>query len=63
MGPPTSLNTLLVEFVRVLKFPIWNETVALGDPEAPVMPAERLVVEDGQNQSELAPVQLGSKPA
>jgi hypothetical protein len=58
-----SSKTLLDELItRLSKFPIWNETAPLGEPEAPVLVAERLTVDEGQNQSEMGgePGQSGS---
>jgi hypothetical protein len=49
----------LDEPIRLSKLPIWNETTPLGEPEAPVLVAEKLVVEEGQNQSELGEGQSG----
>ena len=47
------------EAFRLSKFPIWNETTPLGDPEIPIVVPARVVVEPGQNQAEFALVQLG----
>ena len=46
--------------MRLLKFPIWNVTVPLGEPEDAVLVAEKLVVVDGQNHPELGEEQFGS---
>jgi hypothetical protein len=51
----------LDEVVRLSKFPIWNETTPLDEPEAPVLMAERLVVDDGQYHVELGEEQFGSR--
>ena len=40
---------------------IWNETTPLGEPDAPVFVAERLTVEEGQNQPELGAGQFGRR--
>ncbi len=60
--PPISSKTLLRELIRVRKFPISNETEALGEPKAPALVAERLVADEGQNQAESGDGQLGSRP-
>lgn len=62
MLPPSSEKTLLDELKRVLAFPILKVTVPLGEPAEPVLTAEKLVVVDGQNQSEYKEeVQFGSR--
>jgi hypothetical protein len=57
--PPLFRNTLLDELMRLAKLPISKGTSPLGEPVDPVLVAERLRVEAGQNQSERKPVQSG----
>ena len=61
--PPILAKTLLDELTRLTKLPIWNETILLGEPVAPVLVAERFTVDEGQNQSELGETQSGRRVA
>ena len=54
-GAPSSMNTLLDELIMFEALPIWNKTVPLGDPALSSLVADRLCVEEGQNQ----PPQVG----
>ncbi len=56
------------ELVRAVKLPIWNEIGLLGEPESPVIVAERFVMPSGfefvvvgQKKPEL-PLQSGRSP-
>ena len=53
------MNTLLDEATSLSKSPIWNNTVPLGEPVAPVFVAERLTVDEGQNHPEFGEGQSG----
>ena len=44
------------ELKRLMALLISNETVSLGEPVDPLLVAERLVVDDGQNQPAKGPV-------
>ncbi len=60
-SPPISENTLLDELVRLTRLPIEKETRPLGEPEAPILTAERSVSAGGQNHDELGKRQDGSR--
>src|SRR5512135_93537 len=55
-------KTLLDEFVKLTKLPIWKTASLLGDPDAPSFLAERVVIDKGQNHPESGDGQFGRRP-